>query len=246
MKKVDDVSLVFYSHSTYNDLWDIFTSSVEQFLNMNFEKFYFLCDEGDIGGKYIHCKYDNNAQYSKRLLSVVEKIDTKFVIVHHEDHFFHGPVDVDRFLLSKKVLAENPTISFIKYAKAGTPWDILRLSQYSYYKDFNLIRSDFDYVYTVQPNLWKTENLKKFLSNFDLNGWQMETDTKEYCAVNNIQGLCYYTGTEVKRGTLHWDSSIYPTINAISKGKWTTSQYRSELERATRQHGIDMDLRGHV
>ena len=243
MRQVDDVSLVFYSHSTYSDLWDIFVSSVDKYLTMEFKKYHFLCDEGQVDDKYETHHYD--VQYSKRLLSVIEKVETEFVVVHHEDHFFHAPVNEEKFLISKNVLKQNDDISFIKYAKAGTPMDIMRLSQHKNYKNFNLIRSDFDYVYTVQPNLWKTSRLKEILNRFDLNGWKLETDTREYCVLNNIQGLCYYSGNERQRGKMHWDSSVYPTINAISKGKWTISHYKNELTQVTEEHNVDMNIRGY-
>ena len=223
--KAENVSLIFYSHSSYSDLWEIFTSSVEEFCGIEFKEYLFLTDSGEIQAKYKRSLYKNEEEYSKRVLSALNEIDTEFVIVHHEDMFFHAPVDTEKFLTSVNTLKEHEDISFIKYLKAGSPSDINRLSRYRDERDFYLIKSDFDYVFTVQPNLWRVGDLKKLLQEFDLNGWKLETDTRGYCRSNNTQGLCYFTGEEGKRGMFHWDSIVYPTVNAISKGKWITSEY---------------------
>ena len=244
--KVSNTSLIFYSHSSYSDLWEVFTSSVEEFCDIEFTEYYFLTDHGECTPKYKKVIYENEQEYSKRILNALNQVKTEFVIVHHEDMFFQDKVNNDMFSNSIDKLKEYEEISFIKYLKAGTPSDINRLSRYKEERDFYLIKSNFDYVFTVQPNLWRVEDLKKILEEFNLNGWQMETDTQQYCRRKNLQGLCYFTGKENKRGMFHWDSIVYPTVNAISKGKWITSEYGEDIARIAKKHSIDLSIRGEI
>ena len=48
-----------------------------------------------------------------------------------------------------------------------------------------------------------------------------------------------------KRGTYHYDSTIYPFIaTAIVKGKWNTMEYVKELTELSAEFNINLDLRG--
>ena len=56
---------------------------------------------------------------------------------------------------------------------------------------------------------------------------------------------CYYYNNEKKRGSLHFDSSIFPYIaTAVCKAKWNLKQYPLVLSKALEEYNIDYSLRG--
>ena len=59
---------------------------------------------------------------------------------------------------------------------------------------------------------------------------------------NKIMGL-YWFSDEKKRGLYHWDSSLYPHGNLISKGKWA-AEYKEEFKELHQTYNIDINLRG--
>ena len=63
-------------------------------------------------------------------------------------------------------------------------------------------------------------------------------------ASKNQNGLYYYN-EEPQRGSLHFDSNIFPYVaTAVNKGKWNLKQYKGELTPLLEHYDIDWKIRG--
>ena len=61
--------------------------------------------------------------------------------------------------------------------------------------------------------------------------WELESRMFTTPAIDPSKSFFCYNG-ESKRGTSHYDSSIYPYVaTAVVKGKWNMYEYKEELTR---------------
>ena len=113
------------------------------------------------------------------------------------------------------------------------------------YKDLYKIPHDPNYVFAVQPSMWRTEDLLTVYSETDIDHiHEFEHMASQVCKQLDIFGLYCYHG-ESKRGMYHWDSSVYPYIaTAIVKGKWNMSEYKNELTPLLEENNINAEERG--
>ena len=72
-----------------------------------------------------------------------------------------------------------------------------------------------------------------------------ELQASNYLNSIDTIGFFWYDN-EDKRGTHHYNSSVYPHGNFISKGKWVYSEYNNELTKLHKEYNIDKNIRGTV
>ena len=147
---------------------------------------------------------------------------------------------------SKEILDEED-ISYIKFIKGGLYRENHRDVQFKNHSGFHLLEHNPDFLFAVQPSLWRTEDLLEIYSETDIDKiHEFEIMASQICKQLNIQGLYTYNG-EKRRGMYHWDSSTYPYIaTAIVKGKWNVGEYEQEITPLLKQYNITKEDRGFV
>jgi hypothetical protein len=243
-----DVAIIMYSHSEYSDAWQMFFGQAKKYLS-DIKKKYILTDKALdlIPDDWAVIEYKNEDSYSKRVASCLQEVEEEYCIFHHEDMPLYKAPDIRKLKEFKDFLDEEEDISYIKLVKGGLYPDNHVDVKYKDCDNLFSLDEGGNFVFAVQPSLWKTEDLLKLYKITKINHiGEFETNATEICRYMKIKGLYCYMG-EDKRGMFHWDSNVYPYIcTAISKGKWNTSEYGKELTEIFKECSIDPSVRGEI
>ena len=101
------------------------------------------------------------------------------------------------------------------------------------------------YMFSQQSAIWKKEKLIEIMNFYKPNTYR-DVELYGSMAMNSL-GLngCYYHTPSYKRGSMHYDSEIFPYVaTAVCKGKWNTNQYPDILTEALKEYSIDVNDRG--
>lgn len=239
-----NTAFILYSHEDYNDAWSIFIGETAKHFRPDIQKYFFV-DSGahipsgisDRGYRII--RYNEDKSYPERMLECLSQVEEEYVIIHHEDMFLSGPVDVDEIKKYLEVM-ESDGVDFIKLIKGGVAKEVP-------YKDSGTlfeIPLDSEYVFVIQPSIFKKAFLERLYARFCTKSiWQLETDTRGWCREQGVKALyCFRNG--IQKGRDHYDSDIYPFIaTGILKGKWNMREYGRELDQLFKEYGVDYTRR---
>ena len=235
-------SLVFYSHSEYSDAWGPMFGQTDKYFDDSYKKYLFVNKgEYDIPSGWTAIEYDDELPYQQRVVSCLEKLDNKEIVVfHHEDMFLFDSPDFDKMVEIEQTI-DSEKAHFIKLCKATyRPEEF-----YSQIYD-EIYLSPIDIVFAIQPTMCKVKNLLKIYGQTPgLNIWEFEENSNFTCIENNM--ICCFVNQrgEEMVGSFHWESFTYPYIStAIVKGKWNTEEYASELATVFEEYSIDPSIRG--
>ncbi len=214
---------IVYSNSEYFDVLDIFFDEQKKF-GIDKNNYILFSDCESNGIKTI--LYNNNKPYAERLLKCLEKIEEEIILYQHEDMFLYDNPDFSKINEYIKFLKSSP-YSFIRLSRTGN----CNLKKIKEINSLYEISSDSIDFFAVQPSIWKTKDLIKFLSfGLSMSIWDLEINSSFLCSKNNISGLLHFNN-EKKRGG-HYDSSVWPYIaTAIIKGKWNQIEYAEEMNK---------------
>ena len=239
-----DLSIVMYSHSEYSDVWKMFFGQINEHFHGTAIKKYIIADKGmdKVPETWNLIQYDEALPYNKRVAQGLDEIDTEYCIFHHEDMPLYSRPDFVKLDLCKKLLEEDD-LDYIKLIKGGESRDI----PYKEHDGLFKIPHNSQYIFAVQPTLWKVDSLKLVYEKTMVDSIRdFEPRAQEVCKYFKINGLYTHNG-EPKRGEFHWDTDVYPYVaTAIVKGKWNLSQYEKELGMLLRKYIIDPEERGVV
>lgn len=238
-----NISIIVYTHTDYKDVWPPFFGQAKKWLPDDYKKYIFVNKlDKDIPKDYIVKTYDDSKIYTKRFAHCLAQVDTEFCILHHEDMFLYGAPQIDKIVEYSKILTEEG-YDFVKLIKGGETRDI----PFKDYTDLKVIPQNSNWIFAIQPTLWKTDKLLQLYSHAEGDTiWKFETQSQKWCKANNIKGL-YSHKDGKQRGKFHWDSVVYPYVaTAIVKGKWNLREYPEELTQILNEYKIDKRTRGFV
>ena len=141
----------------------------------------------------------------------------------------------------------NSDYSFIRLMKSGVEGGLHIDPEMGLFE----VPSDCNYSYCLQATIWKKEDLIK-LYNFYRPGTILDSELygSHACRSLNIKG-CYVYNDEPKRGSLHYDSSVFPYISTALHGAsygncsiWQMKEYSNELQPLFEKYNIDPNVRG--
>lgn len=234
-----DLAIIVYTHSDVKDIWAPFFGQTERYLP-DFEKYIFVDgDDPTIPDNYGKVFYDDSLGYRARLIHCLQNIDKEFVIYNHEDMFLYDYPDIEKLLAYKEKL--NDTYCFVRLMKGGKGEGISDTD----YPELGKMDNSFEYIFAIQPSIWKREKLIEVLQNTGGSTiWQFEAQAQKVCRDRGILGY-YINNNGRKRGRSHWDCKTYPYIaTAISKGLWNTREYSEELGEISKEYKITLSDRG--
>ena len=241
------MDVAVYSHVEYSDCWPAFFGEFNEYCTIDFDNKYLFSNEinGLEDSSFTHIQYDNDDSYTDRLLSCLKHLGQDKVLLTHEDMILCDYID-ENYLKEAEQAVDD--VDFVKLLKGGSPKDTAEDIPYKSSKVLKYCRHTFDYVFAIQPTIWKTERLIELLvMNQGQSIWEFETVGQEYCRRANYKGLYSFHNDDVQRGHFHWHSNVYPYIaTAVHKGKWVTSEYPAELSRVFSKYNIDPEIRGEI
>lgn len=235
---------VIYSHSSFEDCWKMAINQAKENIPKNCKKIYLISENSnDTTEKFEKYKqdglelitYDGEIKYTDRLIEVFSKVNKKFDKCYfvHEDMPLISKVD-QVYLNTLLHFMNNSNEFYIKLVDTS----------YVDYKEThdsfpNLVKNSGGYSISVQPSLFKLDNMVSFLTNFHENIYGYE----QVCTRSNFTFSAVKGNKKIGKYLLVNDK--FPHIaTAISKGKWCTSEWKREISNLAHQYDIDISRRG--
>jgi len=233
-----DIALVTWTHNEYSDIWPLYFGRLEK--HLQFEKSYIFLDaySENISERHIQLINNDQESYHKRFIECLRQVKEEYIIYLQEDHIFYDDCLDNRI---------NEVFEFLKQSD----YSCVRLIKSGELGGTEILPGLYDiptysqYLFSQQSAIWKREDLLRLIELYkpttyrDVEGYG--SIAMQYAKLKS----CYYYDNEVKRGSLHYDSSIFPYVaTAVCKGQWNLIQYPIILKKALEEYNIDPAIRG--
>ena len=152
---------------------------------------------------------DESQSYGNRIVKALEKVASEYVLLLLDDYYLTEKIDNNQFNDIVKKMKENK----ILYCKLiGMP---------KMHKRFKLISGSYSikqysyYGISLQPSIWRTENLLKFLKEHSATtAWKVEADLFEFQKNNYKHCISFNKNVlKFKNGVLR--GKLFPYTNKV-------------------------------
>lgn len=234
---IENLAIITYTHSSMRDIWPMYFGEMDRYLTF-IKNHYILCDQNNdiFRNKKVFTYSDEKEFFYEQYNKVLECIEEDFVLMMMEDQIIYDPITEKNVMKYLDFLNRNKEFSFLKTFKTDIHEDI------NIENDIYLIPNSTSYVFSMQPVIWKKKDLYNLLNDFKMKSFKDEILISKYMKSNNINGVYIYNG-EKKIGRQHFESSVFPIMEVIGKGKWIM-YYPEKMIRLFRQYGINPLNRG--
>lgn len=212
--------IIVYSNSAFSDILFIqndylkkikqekilFIDKIDDIIEYNFDKIIF---------------YDNNLNYSKRLHTCLENINTdKYVLFIHDNDILINNPDKHIIELISIMIQYNIDRIDLQHKRDGNP----NMNIINYNNDINLIehKNLLEYNYNVNPSIYKFDKFKEIMLNFDCSYRDIEFIVQDYC-VNNLKTYTLYSNNPIHGGYMIL-TNIFLYLHITHGGKLTAQQ----------------------
>lgn len=224
---------VIYSHSSFSDLLEIQETCISNFTS----NYFLIIDEGhDYQGKAKKIiTYHDSEPFASRLYNSMKKIDDEFVLLIHDIDLLVA-VDVDFLDRAAKLMKEKGIDKIDLQHCPQHHWPDLRSPSTCQLSANTYVSRTFfphdQYVYNVQPSIWRRESLIFALENYRHETYRSieYSSIQKFCS-ENIQmyrtvtqfplSMGYYHSTPefVFMHMTHYGSlmPVDPSINGMCK-----------------------------
>lgn len=228
-----------YTHSEYDDVLILFLKRLKKHFpsakvsictndsKLIYDKY---MDDYPIEKVYT---YDDSLTYTCKIYSVLQQIDTKYVLFTHESNILFNDINT-------QVLDDILEDMESKHA------DAVRLSPSGV--TINLDKNELPllkpttgpYFISNLPTIWLRTALLDFCSTFPMKTYRTVENgvCQEY--VSKLKG--YYISN--KDNMTPHITALYPMIHAVHGGQWALYDFREQLTALMKEYNIDFSIRG--
>ena len=226
-------SIIVNTCDSYEDTWNPFFNLFKEYwtdceypiyLNTEIKKF----SMEDMQINVINNKVE--VAWSDRLINVLHKVKTKYVILLLDDFFLNEKVDVIRIRKCIQWMEKNNKIASFSFAPSL--WKDIDDKKY---EGFELRPIDGEYRFNLQAAIWNRKTLLKILKKGE-SPWETEHMGTFRAKVLYANKLFYAAKKEGER------IITYEYGGAIHQGRWTKAT--PELLKHHKIEGIDFSVRG--
>lgn len=240
---MENITYLLYSHEDYKDVLDIHLKQLNKYVPyitpiIAFNNAEYIRTKYN---KYDVIEYDDFEVYCERMRKILDKIDTKYVLLAHDMNIM---VDYPQ---------ENIILDIMNFMEQ-TNADQVRLSTGGvnpvYNEElFHKIENTY-YYFSVSTGIWKTESLKSIFATFSTHPYRCAecVPIQEFVArMNNYyisspnDSVIGHCGYEI--------SSHYPYCHSTRSGKWLVmhpSKHTDYIYDILKEHNIDINIRGTI
>lgn len=228
-----NVPLIVYTHTDMKDTWPMFFGQLEKYIGDT--KVYVAVNEYSVELSDIpQIIYDNSLKYTDRWNYILNEITEDVFIFIHEDMVLFDTPKIDYINKYSDLVKEEKaqSIKMIYVSATDVVSDV----------DDTLISNEYSKL-SIQPTIIRKDYFKSILDKVgSLNIWEFELSIP-----NDNKSFMVKIGGEKKRGSVHYDSIVFPYIaTAINKGKWNLKEYQKELDILFKKYNINPFERGIV
>lgn len=234
----DNIALIIDTNSNYSDVWAPCFGRLEKYAK-GVKKYAFTDTASGIPDDIEPLIYDNALSYRNQFLSCIKQVKEEYIIYTSEDYILYAPVQQDQIEKISEVLDDTgyDFCKFIKGPEATT----------SFKGDLYIINEQSKNFFAQQASIWRTRSFERVFEAAPSESTRMQHEPQgsHLCRSLGIKGMQHYSGTP-KRGTHHYDSSIFPCIaTAVVKGLWNISEYPQEMSEMMNEYKINYQTRGY-
>lgn len=242
MIKINNLAIIVWTHSSYNDCWNIFFDNLDKYASNI--KVYVMTNKS-INRKNVHeFIYDEDYEFfTTEYLKYLEKIPEKYIIHLQEDFILYDKINYQNIKRYVNIL-DTTKYNFVRLIRSGMNNKLIPDEN-----NTNLfINQENNFV--LQPTIWDKKIIKVMFSNNPVKriGGELEKShrIKILLKMDLFHGLFSFNN-EKKRGQCHWDSTDFPYMaTAINRGKWNWKEYHRELKPLLLKYNIDVNTRGKI
>ena len=235
---MNNCTYLIYTHSDYDDIFEITLKRIQKYfpiiklsictnnlllIKEKYSMFY------DIINIY---EYDDNLPYATKLMSVLEQINTEYVLFNHDNNILIDNVDINFInLLLDKMSSEN--IDTIRLSCCG----ISNIDK----NDEPLLKPNTGgYFLSVFPSIWRTISFLKLCKLFKGSSYRDFEHGESQVYASSLKNFYLSNSRNIEP----WISCHYPNIHAISHGKWFFDAHQKEIEIIANEYLVDLNKRG--
>jgi len=235
--------IAIYSHSSFSDILTIQNDYLKEIKGV--EKILFIDKiEGD--NKYNFDRiifYDDSLNYSKKVYTCLEKINTdKYILFIHDND----------------ILIKNPHIDIINLTNIMSQHNIDRIDLQNkrdsnmdrniinYNNSINLIehKTGVEYNYNVNPAIYRFNKFKNIMFNFDCSYRDIELVVQNYC-VKNLKTYTLYSNNIILGGWmklthifLFFHITHHHKLLPPTKVEWMDNMIQDEYNKIIEKYNI--------
>jgi len=226
---------VAYTNSNCSDVLIPFVNQMKKHSNL---PLYLISDyKPEIDGIVDIHNYSNDEPYYKVWVDALKKFGADNFIYLQEDFFLYDDIKEDILIKYKEFLNESK-YSFVRLLKSG------KLNNKMVADNLFEIEPDNENVFSMQATIWKTDDYIRLMNTVKDPKWLENDKYRKHMIVLNMGGL-YHFDNEIKIGSNHHDSNVYPYIaTAVVRSKWNYREYKNKLEPILRENNINENIRG--
>jgi len=246
---MDDVILLFYTHSDYIDIaipslfriqkyWPeirlcLCTNNKDSILSKYPSEFNF---------KYIHEYKEGTPAYTRIRDSLLE-IKENYIVFNIDINVFVNRINQEYFLKLLK-LVNDKQIDQVRLNQGGTTGEVSEDEVYE------IKRNDLGhtvYYVALHASLWKRSSFLELSTRFSSHSWRCSEcgEIQEY-AKQNLKSYCVLTHNDKQiLGRGHLMCKHFPSIHIFGDGKWRlTKRQLPYIQEFCSEYGIDLNQRG--
>jgi len=230
------IAVVTWSHTSCSDVWPVYFGQMEKFYDSSH---YVLLNEysDKLSKKYTQIINNEEDPFYKRILHSLDKVKEEYIILSLEDFILYSSPKVDEIGHIKKIMVDKD-LTCTRLCKSGA------MGGYPVENNLFLIPSSDQYVCSWQPAIWNLQDLKKLIKYFRPKTFRcFEAFGSLAMSSLNMRTYYYYNHTK-KRGSMHFDSDLYPYMPAIRAGKWCIDDYPLIMPKILKEYKININNRG--
>lgn len=230
-------SILINSCDAYRDAWNPFFRILEKTWPQAKNRTIYLNTESlDYKDSFFDVKVINsgkNTPWGQRLLKVVEKIDSDYVLMLLEDFFFEKEIEEDSIEKCVNYLDNNERIACFSFTTANESTDLGYCNKHidERYPSFVKRKQFGDYKYNASPSLWRKSALQKWTFRNDTPWhWEFFGNKRTWFSKDEFYSLRVDANPVFVYDVEHG--------GAIHRGKWVGYKMRELQEK----YNIKIDL----
>lgn len=231
------IGQIAYTNSKCRDLWEMFVIQNRRHCSM---PLYVISDKKlDVFGYDDIFLYLNSDSYYKVWIEATQKFGEDYFIYLQEDFILYSNVNQEKINEYIEFLHNHPEYSFVRLLKSGN----LHNKQLS--PTLFEIESTNINVFAMQATIWRSADYMRLMDVAKSPRWlETDVDYRNIMISLNMKGAYHYDD-EPKRGSAHYNSSVYPYVaTALVRSKWNIKEYSYELGKILKEYNIDINKRG--
>lgn len=236
---MDKIALVVWTHSSYDDCWDMFFDNLEKYASEF--KVYVFTDKSIKRTNINEIIYNPNYySFTNEYLKCLENVHEKYILHMQEDFILFNYVNYNNIKKYINVL-ENTEYNFIRLIRSSVINPKL-------IKFDNNLYIDNNNKFILQATIWNKKLLKQlYKTNTNIKRIGSNMETKDFIKnIKNYKGLFTYHYDSYKRGRYHWDSKDFPYIaTGICRGLWNYTEYKEIYDILFKKYKININKRGY-